>query len=278
MMKHLFFITVMLLAATPAHAETYRAVQGDILTIERELPSGSIALHCFGKRWPVIQSKTGLVKAWVGVDLKTRPGNHPLKWSVDNSKGKTEQFIENIAVTEGEFRISHITVDKKMAVFGKEELKRIRADQKLLKDSYVADVNAQPDLQISGMPVEGIMSTPFGAQRYVNGEPRSPHSGIDIAAPEGTPVITPLAGKVLVVSEMYLNGNTVAIGHGHGVVSVFSHLKSASVKEGDWIEASNKIGEVGKTGRATGPHLHWGIRFMQARINPESMLIKKQEH
>ncbi|MFC1626445.1 M23 family metallopeptidase [Pseudomonadota bacterium] len=278
MMKHLFLITVILLAATPADAETYRAVQGDLLTIERELPSGSITLHCFGKGWPVIQSNTGMVKAWIGVDLKTRPGSHSLKWSVKNSKGKTEQFIENLTITEGEFRISHITVDKKMAVFGKEELKRIRADQKMLKDSYVANVNAQPELQISEMPVEGIMSTPFGAQRYVNGEPRSPHSGIDIAAPEGTPVITPLAGRVLIVSEMYLNGNTVAIGHGHGVVSVFSHLKSASVKEGGWIEAGTKIGEVGKTGRATGPHLHWGIRFMQARINPESMFIKKQGH
>ena len=278
MIKHLFLIAVMLLAATAAHAETYRAVQGDLLTIERELPSGSISLYCFGKRWPVNQSETGVIKAWIGVDLKTRPGSHSLKWSVKNSKGKTEQFIETLTVTEGEFRISHITVDKKMAVFGKEELKRIRADQKTLKDSYVANVTAQPDLQISGMPVEGIMSTPFGAQRYVNGEPRSPHSGIDIAAPEGTPVITPLAGRVLVVSDMYLNGNTVAVGHGHGVVSVFSHLKSASVREGDWIEASAKIGEVGKTGRATGPHLHWGIRFMQARINPESMLIKKQEH
>ncbi|MFC1536791.1 M23 family metallopeptidase [Pseudomonadota bacterium] len=278
MMKQMLLLTALLMAATAAHADTYRAVQGDLLTIERVLPSGSITLHCFGKSWPLIQSKTGVVKAWIGVDLKTRPGSHSLKWSVKNAKGKTEQFIENLTVTEGEFRISHITVDKKMAVFGKEELKRIRADQKMLKDSYVANVTAQPDLQISRMPVKGIMSTPFGAQRYVNGEPRSPHSGIDIAAPEGTPVTTPLAGRVLVVSEMYLNGNTVVIGHGRGVVSVFSHLKSASVKEGDWIEASAEIGEVGKTGRATGPHLHWGIRFMQARINPESLFIKKQRH
>jgi murein DD-endopeptidase MepM/ murein hydrolase activator NlpD len=157
-------------------------------------------------------------------------------------------------------------------------LKRIRADQKRLKNSYIARVDARPDLQISGMPVEGIMSTPFGAQRYVNGEPRSPHSGIDIAAPEGTPVVSPLAGRVLVVSEMYLNGNTIAIGHGYGVVSVFSHLKTASVEEGDWIKAGSEIGEVGKTGRATGPHLHWGVRFRQARINPESMIVKKQEY
>ena len=275
MIKQLLFSVALLIAATPVHAEAYRAVQGDMLTIERQLPRGSATLHCFGKAWPLIRTESSTVKAWVGVDLKARPGTHSLKWSISSTNNKTAHFVDELTVSKGEFRVSHITVDKKMAVFGKEELKRIRADQKALKNSYVANVDALPELQISGMPVEGIMSTPFGAQRYVNGEPRSPHSGIDIAAPEGTPVITPLAGKVLVVAEMYLNGNTVAIGHGHGVVSVFSHLKSSSVQEGDWVEADSKIGEVGKTGRATGPHLHWGVRFKQARINPETMLVNK---
>jgi hypothetical protein len=275
-MKRLLFSIALLMAASPVHAGAYQAAQGDMLTIEKELPEGAVALHCFGKMWPAIRTDTGVARAWVGVDLKTRPGSHPLKWSVTSPKSGTAQFVDKLTVSKGEFRVSHITVDRKMAVFGKEELKRIRADQQRLKNSYIAKVDAQPDLQISGMPVEGIMSTPFGAQRYVNGEPRSPHSGIDIAAPEGTPVITPLAGRVLVVSEMYLNGNTISIGHGYGVVSVFSHLKTASVKEGDWIEAGNEIGEVGKTGRATGPHLHWGVRFRQARINPESMIVKKQ--
>ena len=279
MMKRLFFSIALLMAATPVHAQAYRAIQGDMITIEKELPKGALTLHCFGKTWPSIRTETGLAKAWIGVDLKTRPGTYPLKWSVTTPKSGTVQFADKLSVSKGEFRISHITVDKKMAVFGKEELKRIRADQKRLKNSYIAKVDAQPDLKISGMPVEGIMSTPFGAQRYVNGEPRSPHSGIDIAAPEGTPVITPLAGRVLVVSEMYLNGNTVAIGHGHGVVSVFSHLKAVSVKEGDWIEVGSEIGEVGKTGRATGPHLHWGVRFRQARINPVSMIpVKEKQH
>ncbi len=277
-MKRLLFSVILLVVSTPADAGAYRAVQGDMLTIERELPDGALTLHCFGKTWPAIRTETGMARAWVGVDLKARPGSHALKWSVTTPKSGTVQFVDKLTVSKGEFRVSRITVDRKMAVFGKEELKRIRADQQRLKNSYIAKVDARPDLQISGMPVEGIMSTPFGAQRYVNGEPRSPHSGIDIAAAEGTPVITPLAGRVLVVAEMYLNGNTIAIGHGYGVVSVFSHLKTVSVKEGEWVEADSEIGEVGKTGRATGPHLHWGVRFRQARINPESMIVKKQGH
>lgn len=265
-MKKVLFI-LFLLVSPSLFAAQYQATQGDVLTIHRTLPEGDIRLSCFGKNWPVSREADGKVWAWVGVDLKAKAKNYPILW-----KSGSWQKTDQLTVSKGTFRISHIKVDKKMAVFGKEELKRIRSDQKTLKDSYKAKVDATPFIHLTQLPAKGIESTPFGAQRYVNGEPRSPHSGIDIAAPEGTPVITPLAGKVLVVSGMYLNGNTVAVGHGHGVVSVFSHLKTALVKEGEWIETGTQIGEVGKTGRATGPHLHWGIRFKQARINPYSIM------
>lgn len=278
-MKHLYTLLlplICLLSPLNATAEKYTVTQGDVLTIHKEIPQGDVSLTCFGKQWPVAREKDGKVWAWVGVDLKAKTGSHPLVWKADNWQQRDE-----LTVNKGKFRISRITVEKKMAVFGPEELKRIRADQKQLKDSYVAKVDASPFIHITQLPTQGIESTPFGAQRYVNGEPRSPHSGIDIAAPEGTAVITPIAGKVLVAEAMYLNGNTIAIGHGHGLVSVFSHLKSASVKEGEWIEAGQQIGEVGMTGRATGPHLHWGLRFQKARINPYSIMrgkAKQSQH
>lgn len=265
-MRRVLFMFLLLFSPS-LFATQYQVIQGDVLTIHREIPQGDVTLECFGKSWPIAREADGKVWAWIGVDLKTKTKSYPIIWQSDSW-----QETDELTVSKGKFRVSHIKVDKKMAVFGKEELKRIRADQKALKESYAAKVNATPFIHITQMPTEGIESTPFGAQRYVNGEPRSPHSGIDIAAPEGEPVITPLAGKVLVVSGMYLNGNTVAIGHGHGVVSVFSHLKTALVKEGAWIETGTQIGEVGKTGRATGPHLHWGIRFKQARINPYSIM------
>ena len=263
----LLFSFITLLFPLTAEAVNYTATQGDVLTIHKSIPEGPVSLEFKGKQWPSMRDESGKVWAWIGVDMKTRAGSYPIKWKVGEWKSE-----DRLRVTRGEFRISRITVEKKMAVFGKEELKRIRADQKKLKNSYVAKVDASPFIHITRMPTEGIESTPFGAQRYVNGEPRSPHSGIDIAAPEGTSVITPIAGKVLVVADMYLNGNTVAIGHGHGLVSVFSHLKSASVKKGEWIDAGQQIGEVGMSGRATGPHLHWGLRFQQARINPYSIM------
>ncbi|MDX8403275.1 MAG: M23 family metallopeptidase [Mariprofundaceae bacterium] len=272
MLWMLFMLLSVSLSSTPLYAELYTATQGDVLTIHKQLPEGNISLHCFGKSWPVIRESDGKVWAWIGVDLKNKTDVFSITW-----QGDAWQVSDELSVVKGKFRISRITVEKKMAVFGKKELKRIRSDQRTLKNSYKASVDATPFIHITNMPTEGIESTPFGAQRYVNGEPRSSHSGIDIAAPEGSPVTTPLAGKVLVVSGMYLNGNTVAIGHGHGLVSVFSHLKIASVKEGEWVESGVQIGEVGKTGRATGPHLHWGLRFNQARINPYSIMRLQEQ-
>jgi murein DD-endopeptidase MepM/ murein hydrolase activator NlpD len=159
-----------------------------------------------------------------------------------------------------------------MAVFNRKELARIHADHASLLECYTTHVDAKPDIAFKQIPVQGEISTPFGARRYVNGEPRSPHTGVDIAAPAGTPIIAPLSGRVLLVRSMYLDGNTVAIGHGHGLVSVYCHLSKIDVKPGQWIESGSEIGEVGQTGRATGPNLHWGIRFENARISPLALL------
>ncbi|MFQ5582045.1 MAG: M23 family metallopeptidase [Mariprofundaceae bacterium] len=255
----------------PAHAQVWQVTQGDVLTIEKTVPDGKLAVQAWGISWPFKPLGNGRVKAWIGVDMKARAGTHALLWKIQQPNGHTVQQKDTIQVHKGEFRISRITVEKKMAEFDIPTLARIRADQKVLKQAYRQHVDARPEIRMLTMPAAGIMSTPFGAQRYVNGEPRSPHSGIDIAAAEGTPIMNPLAGKVLLVEDMYLNGHTVVIGHGHGLVSVFSHLKSVDVRPNAWIETGETIGQVGRSGRATGPHLHWGIRFYRARINPLSI-------
>lgn len=273
-MRALLFSLILILAAPSlAQAKELSAVQGQVIRISKQTSHPVLSVRALKKNWPVKVDASGNATAWVGIDLSTPPGRYAIKWS--SPSGWSEQ--DSLEVTKGEFRISHITVEKKMAVFDKKTLARIRSDQANLRATYTAKVNATPDIAIAAMPTEGIISTPFGAQRYVNGEPRSPHSGIDIAAPEGTPVVTPLAGKVLLVSDMYLNGNTVVIGHGFGVVSVYCHLQESLVKKGDWIEQNSRIGSVGMSGRSTGPHLHWGIRFNQARIDPLSILSSEKK-
>ena len=128
---------------------------------------------------------------------------------------------------------------------------------------------AQPFL----WPVRGRISGRFGNQRVYNGTPKSPHSGMDIAAPNGTPVKAPAAGIVTFAApDLYLTGGTVLIDHGAGVSSNFLHLSRIDVKVGDHVEQGQVFAAVGATGRATGPHLHWGMNWFSTRVDPLLLL------
>ncbi len=250
-----------------AFANDYNIAQGDVLRLAAPQQHGQhLKVEAFGKQWPIYTFK-GKQVAWIAIHLKTKPATYPIVWS-----NKQQTWHDQVKVVQGNFRISHISVKKSMSSFNASDLKRIRADQQAIKTSYQTSIHAQPVWPEMQWPVAGIISTPFAAQRYVNGHARSPHSGIDIAAPEGTSVYAPLAGKVLLVADMYLNGNLIAIAHGDGITTIYAHLKRALVKEGQYIKAGEIFAEVGSTGRSTGPHLHWGVHFLGAKINPRSML------
>ena len=156
-------------------------------------------------------------------------------------------------------------------------LKRIQAEARLLDAAREADT-ALP-LFRSGFvwPVKGRLSGVFGSQRILNGEPRAPHGGVDIAAPAGTPVAAAADGTVALVHEdMFYTGRTVVLDHGFGLSSVYAHMETILVRPGQRVAKGNPVGRVGASGRATGAHLHWGVSLFDIRLDPALLVPSYQ--
>jgi murein DD-endopeptidase MepM/ murein hydrolase activator NlpD len=154
---------------------------------------------------------------------------------------------------------------------------RIEREQALVAAARMRDDDRADFAQRFIWPVQGRISGRFGNQRIYNSSPKSPHSGMDIAAADGTPVLAPAAGVITFADPgLYLTGGTVLLDHGHGVSSNFLHLSRIDVKVGDRITQGEVIGAVGATGRATGPHLHWGMNWFDVRIDPLLVLERAE--
>jgi murein DD-endopeptidase MepM/ murein hydrolase activator NlpD len=158
------------------------------------------------------------------------------------------------------------------------DVKRIKADNAGIAQVRKLDTEAQNFLAGFQWPTLGRISGVFGSQRVLNGKPRSPHNGVDIAAPKGTSILATTAGTVaLVHQDMFLSGKTVMIDHGHGLSSVYTHMRTITVKKGQRVSKGDKVGTVGMTGRATGPHLHWGISLFGTHLDPMLIVTGKTD-
>ncbi len=209
------------------------------------------------------QTSYGSVVFGVGRDEKG-----PLSVAVMRADGNREQAT--IAITARDWPIERIdgvppkTVNPPPAIAA-----RIQREQALVAAARARD-DARADFAQGFLwPVRGRISGRFGNQRIYNGTPKSAHSGMDIAAVSGTQVLAPAAGVVsFAATDLYLTGGTVLLDHGHGVSSNFLHLSRIDVQPGDQVEQGQVIGAVGATGRATGPHLHWGMNWFDVRVDP----------
>ena len=178
-----------------------------------------------------------------------------------------------ININQKDFGESRITIENNSMVnLSKKDSDRAFEEYKIIQKALNKYSKfLVPDLNFMN-PVEGIISSRYGKKRYINDQPRSPHLSLDIAAAEGTKIVSPSKGKVILVGDFFYAGNYIIIDHGFGLISSYSHLSSVLVDENELVEKGQKIGEVGSTGRVTGPHLHWTVYLNKVRINPESII------
>ncbi|WP_028116777.1 M23 family metallopeptidase [Ferrimonas senticii] len=184
-----------------------------------------------------------------------------------------QRRIETIELRPREYRIQRIEgIAKRIMQPNPDDVARAQRDAKLARAARARFESSTAWQQDFIWPLQGRITGVYGSQRIYNGEPKSPHFGIDIAAPSGTEVVAPAAGIVTLTEDMFYSGNTVIIDHGHGVSSTFLHLSRMLVKPGDVVEQGQVVAQVGSTGRSTGPHLDWRMNWFSERVDP-SLLV-----
>lgn len=241
---------------------------GDPVLVEVAAPGpvDNLVLRWKGAAWPMREVAPGRYEGLIGVDLDdpVGPAVVAAEGFLDGAWVRTEA---EVTTSLRKFAVQELTLPKGMAEFDNATLARIGAEAAELsrRFSHVTP----PRWRIPFLPpVEEYRPANFGARRVINGDRRMPHSAVDIHLPEGTPVRTIADGRVAFAGEQFFGGRSVVIDHGGGVFSVYYHLKEFSVVEGQEISRGDRVGSVGATGRATGPHLHFGVRVPGGRVDP----------
>jgi murein DD-endopeptidase MepM/ murein hydrolase activator NlpD len=243
------------------------------VVVKASAPVKSIQARFSGEKYLLGASPNpGEYLGLIGIDLGLKPGSYPIAITPVYANGHFESVVKEILVVAKEFPVKKLWVDEKYVTPPPEVLKRIREESELLAAIYGI---YSPRWMGSGpfiVPSEGEARPNFGERRFFNNQPRSPHSGVDISSPYGAPVAASNSGRVVLVSDLYYAGNTVIIDHGLGVFTLYLHLSKFRVKRGDSVEKGDVVGEIGATGRVTGPHLHWGVKIQGNRVDPFSLL------
>jgi len=243
-----------------------------LLTVACTTPLQKIEVTAFGRSIPFYEAETP--RAWqglVGIDLNTKPGKHEVA-IVGRAGSSTFTRTYTLAVAPKRFRTRQLTVPQQFVTPPESERARIEQEAKRV-GAIIATIT--PVRLWEGPfvpPVLGPMISPFGTLSVLNGTPGSRHGGADFQAAEGTPIQAPAAGRVVLAADLYFSGRTVIIDHGLGLISLLAHLSEIRAREGAHVARGDEVGTVGSTGRVTGPHLHWTVRVVGARVDPLSLL------
>ncbi|MBK8163059.1 MAG: peptidoglycan DD-metalloendopeptidase family protein [Gammaproteobacteria bacterium] len=272
MCPHLLLLLLCLLAVTAASARELPSatpVPGGVAFIPLPAATGDAPRAYYaGRRVLVAKDGTDWI-AVVGLPLDTTVGKHWLYLGSPDDKANTIAFT----VQAKQYATQSLTItDQRKVEPLAEDLRRIDNETARMNAVYARWEDRPLGLPSFDLPVPGVQSSPFGLLRIFNGLPRKPHSGLDLAAPTGTPVHAPADGVVTDTGDYFFNGNSVFLDHGQGLITLYCHLSAIDVKEGQAVRRGDLLGKVGQTGRATGPHLHWGVSLNGVRVDPSLLL------
>lgn len=248
---------------------------GEIVKVHilSDRPASRARIRFLNRGFPAAQSRDGReFFSFIGLDLDMEPGVYPLMMTLLYADGFQHQVIREVAVESVEFPLKKLWVDEKFVTPPTESLERIRRESELIRAVYQMFSDQWRGDGDFILPAEGEIVPNFGERRIFNDKPRSAHGGVDISSPYGDPVKASNSGRIVVANDLYYSGKTVIIDHGLGVFSLYCHFSEISVELGDTVSKGEKIGKIGATGRVTGPHLHWGVRVLENRVDPLSLL------
>ena len=243
-------------------------VPGGVALIETGSAAKPAPVVTYGGKRVLTVADQGKWIAVLGLPLSTKPG----VVAVDVKAADGTHNARRVKVADKKYVEQRLKVAPGQVDLAPDDLARVETEQKRIRGSLDSFSTPLPPTFSLLQPVPGPRSSSYGLRRVFNGQPRSPHSGMDIAAPTGTPILAPADGTVLDAGEFFFNGNTVFIDHGSGFVTMFCHLSATDVKPGDVVKAGQVIGKVGATGRVTGPHLHFGVTLNGAMVDPALFL------
>jgi len=254
-----------------AQSRSIRPGELVVLTIATAAPATAVRVRAFDRQLEPYRIDQGRWRVLVGIDLAVAPGHVPI--DIDATFGsRTDRTTYELVVTARSFPTRRLTVDPAFVNPPADAVARIERETKQLNAIWAAPAGTRLWSGEFVAPVPDPANSAFGTRSILNGEPRSPHGGADFRSPTGRPVKAPNAGRVVLVADHYFTGNTLIIDHGLGLFSLFAHLSGIDVKEGDEVKTGQVVGEVGATGRVTGPHLHWTVRVNGSRVDPLSLL------
>lgn len=267
----LFFLPYSVSAELPIEVK-----QGDIVHLSVKPGPGidSVSGRFQGKAIPFFETGEGLFTTVLGIDLAQKKGSlgFTVTWE---GREKTGQKEYTINIVSAPFGIQRLTLPKNKVDLDPPTLTRVRMEKGLMKEAFEHSINEKLWRGEFLVPVQGKRQGTFGRKRILNGQPRRPHTGEDISAPQGATILATNSGKVVLVGDFFFNGRSVVIDHGLGLFSMYFHLSEVAVSNGGSVKRGDTIGRVGQSGRVTGPHLHWGMRLNGARIDPYALVSKK---